>query len=479
MKAYGQVLSGLVLLGTLAGCGGEKFGSTPQSSTSTPDGLRYYDQLSCSSSTLIKPKVDILYVVDNSTSSYYLAGDIKTAIRNTVDSISKEFDYRMVGTTLIPGANDANPYDDYQVMTNSSDALSAEATNRKIISSSELTFFTNPAGGSEEAGLRRAIDFMSNHTSDNLFRQNAYHLVVLVSNGRDNDVEYDLGYGNGETGVRADVFNARLASLKAIDASLNPAPNTQKLRLFTVTAKSACKTGWLPSVKSYVKMANEMYTYSEASDNNAKKDSYDLCETGISSLFATVNSSIKQVVISHKYRYWPITFTNDAIDTSKIKVYKTTAANSAPVLLTSGWQYKLNPNYPNDFDTRYFPSSGEPTRARHLIEFLPGHEISYPTCVSVTSTSKTEYFNYVVLPKEPKPQTLAMQINGRAISSSATDGFTYVGYKTNQNVKVAYPNAGDDQPAIIKSGFMLQLNGSANYYKSGDKVDVNYIPAGI
>jgi hypothetical protein len=464
----------LFLLLALVGCGSEEFGTVPQSTTSNPDSVKAYEQLSCSSYTLIKPKVDILYVVDNSASSFYLSSDIKNAVKNTVNSISKQFDYRMIGTTLIP---DSTPYDDYQIMTNSMDPLTAQASSRKVISSSELTFFTNPDGGSNEAGIGRVIDFMSNNP-DNLFRQNAYHIVVLVSNGRDTQVEVDpLGTGQTKLAKNPDgttVFSTRLASFNSLKASLN----SQQLRLFAVTPKQhACKEGWRGSLLSYVKMANQLYDDSLATDNNSAKDSYDLCTGTLSTIFTAINNSIKQVVIPHSYKYWPITFAKagENVDFNQLQVYKVTG-NSAPVLLPSStYAYR---NIPAGVNTRVSPSEGEYQAGPHFVEFNTSSYITYPDCVQIRSVSKTEYFGYVVLPREPKPETISLRINGSVVPQSASNGWTYIGNST-RNIKVPYPNAGDDEPAVVKSGFMLQLNGTGTYYKSGDSVEVNYIPAGI
>src|SRR3989338_8669634 len=100
MKIYWSVIHSL-LLATLVSCGSEQFGTTPQSSTSAPDPLRVYEHHSCTNRTLIPPKVDIVYVVDNSGSSFNIQDSVKAAVRNTVNSISQEFDYRVIGTTLL------------------------------------------------------------------------------------------------------------------------------------------------------------------------------------------------------------------------------------------------------------------------------------------------------------------------------------------------------------------------------------------
>jgi hypothetical protein len=474
MKTYWSAIFPLLFL-ILSGCGSEEFGSTPQTESKQANPVQRFEQLSCSTYTLIKPKVDILYVVDNSTSTYYVANDIKNAIKNTVDSISKEFDYRVIGTPLLHV--DSTPFNDYQVLTNSQDPLSSEAVSRKIISSSELNFFSNTVTDVPEAGLRRVVEFINANLNSGLFRQNAYLLVVLISNGRDHEVEYDP-YGNGQTLQYTDIFNARKNSFDYIKSHFN----SEQLRLFSVTTKPGCtKSGWLPSQKSYIQMSEELYTASGATDSNTSKDSYDLCGSGLSNIFTAVNNSIKQVVVPHSYRYWPLTFAKDT-DTlnsfGEIEVFKV-SNNSAPQkMATRTWSYYENTSG-SPLPVRELPTVGEPRAGKHFVRFTDGNLITYPDCVQVRSVSRTEYFGYVVLPKEPQQNSIVLRINGQQIPQSSTNGWSYVGNRLNQNIKMAYPNAGDQYPAVYKSGFMIQLNGSRNYYKSGDNVEAHYLPAGI
>lgn len=471
MKTYWSALLPLFFL-ILTGCGSEEFGSTPQTKTDSASPIKQYEQLSCSTYTLIKPKVDILYVVDNSTSTHHMANDIKTSIRNTVNTISKEFDYRVIGTALIPNSSDNNPFDDYQVLTNSTDPLSPEASSRKIISSSELNFFNSTENGTE-AGLRRIIEFMSYNTG--LFRQDAYQLIILISNGRDTEIETAI-HTNGETSTNITVYNERLNSLKYLKNQLN----SQQFRLFSVTADRSCtKSGWLSSDKSYKQMSADLYNISGATDSNSNKDWYNLCSTGLSTIFTAVNNSIKQVILPHEYRYWPLTFASDS-DTrnsfGEIEVFKV-SKNSAPVLMPgSSWSYYENTSG-QPLNVREKPTVGEPRAGKHFIKFTD--RIVYPDCVQVRSVSRTEYFGYVVLPKEPQQNSIVLRINGKDVPKSTTNGWSYVGNRLNQNIKMAYPKAGDQFPAVYKSGFMIQLNGSANYYKSGDNVEAHYLPAGI
>lgn len=491
-----------LLLFVLAGCGAEQFGTIPQSQKSTADAIRTFEQLSCSSYTLIKPKVDILYVVDNSDSTVYLGDDIKNALKNTVDSISKDFDFRVIGTPLIatPNGNE-----DYQVLTNSQDSLSAQSAGHKIISSSEFNFFSNRVNGAEK-GLDRVQSFVNAHISDGLFRKGAYLLIVVISNGRDTDIEVDAGFGNGETTQNASVYNDRKSKFIPASSSSTtgsagsghtaqaaPTPSgtslkeklsSQQLRLFSVTARTSnCNgnSGWLSSMKSYVQMSKDLYLNSGATDQGSAvwPDNYDLCTGGLSNVFTAVNNSIKQVVVPHTYKYWPITFANDneTVSLADTKVFKV-SGNSAPVEILSNnganWSLFTNPNYPSQpLNTRELPTAGEPVSGKYFVEFKSGSKITYPDCVMVKSVSRTEYFGWIVLPQEPKPETIIVRINGK------TPSFTYKGYQGDTNLKMPYPHAGDELPAVMKSGFMIQLNGPDNYYKSGDNVEVYYLPAGI
>lgn len=475
MKMYWSVF--LLSLLLLAGCGEEQFGAVRQATRTEANSIKSYEQHTCSSFTLIKPKVDILFVVDNSSSNIYITSDIKTAIKNTVDSVSSQFDYRVIGTGLLKAKGDSTPFNDYQVLTNSSDPLSTEAASRKIISSNELNFFTAVEQDPDEveAGLRRTIEFINGNSGTGLFRQGAYHLIVIVSNGRDQEVEYSP-YANGQTAQYENVFNDRLSSFNAIKSQLN----SQQLRLFSASANRICKPQWYSSEKSYVAMAQQLYQLSGATDSPSS-DFYNLCDNSASQIFTAVNSSIKQILIPHTYRYWPITFAenNEMVDVNEIEVIKVGSNSSKSTLTkTTQWIYE-DKGTPTAVNTRELPTVGEPITGRHFVRFTDNNLITYPDCVIVKSKSRVEYLGYVVLQKAPQVQSIVLRINGVTIPQSATNGWTYIGNQPAMNIKMPHPQAGDELPAIMKSGFMIQLNGSANYYKSGDSVTVDYLPAAI
>lgn len=476
MKIQWSAFFSVLTLATLMGCGAEQFGTTPQSSSSNPDAVKSFEQNSCSTYTLVKPKVDIIYMIDNTQSYYYTSADLKNAITGTVNQVSSQFDYRIITMPLVNQNLDLFNYNnstadnsDFRVFTNSSEALPSDVSGNKVASVSELTSFIPVLNQPHrERGLWRLKEFMLRHRGTGLLRQGAYNLVVIVSNNRDVEVENSDGTNNS---INQTTFDARYNDLISVKSQLQ----SKQLRIFSVSAHSACRPseGWIPSTHSYVKMAR---TFNIG-------DAHDLCSGSFASIFNDVNSSIQQVIIPHVYRYWPITvIRNDEARTKygSLMVYKIT--NNGPVLLEEGTNYEYEAKSASasvNLLTTPDPSEYSTGRA-HYVRFNSGSEVTYPDCVQIRATSKTEYFKYIVLQREPTAGTIYVTVNGLTVPESSTDGWTYVGNKTvPTNIKAAYPNSGDDQPAILKTGFMIQFNGTNRYYKSGDNVQVNFIPKGI
>lgn len=473
MKIQWSVFISFMFLLSLLGCGSEQFGTVPRSTSESASPLQSFTNTTCSTFTLIKPKVDVLYIIDNSSSSYYISNDIKTALSNTVNSLSKDFDYRVIGTPLIETVTGNN---DYQIMTNSPDLAGVPSDSRRISSASAFNFFSNSPISGVEKGIHRVVSFVGAH-KNSLLRNNAYLVVVLVSNGRDLEIEEDAGFGNGETRINTATYNQRLSSLRSLRTDLN----SLQLRIMSVTAKSVCAPGYRTALKSYAKISNDLYVDAQATDNNTNLDSYDLCSSsGISSVFTAINNSIKQVVLPHQYRYWPITFAenNEMVSLSEIKVKKISPNGSAVDLARdTDWVYEDKVTA-QSVNTRELPTAGEPVTGRHFIKFT--NLLTYPDCVLVSSISRTEYFGYIVLPQKPRVDTISVRINGNLVQKSTTNGWSdLTSAPQTRNIKVPHPSPGDENPPVMRTGFMLQLNGASNYYKSGDKVEVNFLPEGV
>jgi hypothetical protein len=475
MKMYLSAFLPILLLAALVGCSKEQFGSVPQTENSTIDGLKYTEDNSCSKFTLVKPKVDILYVVDNSTSTLFLGSSIKASIKQTLDTISTQFDYRVIGIPLLSSSNS-----NYQVLTNSSDLGGIPADSRRVQSSNDFTFFSQTANGTEK-GMSRTYNFINSNKStasvDNLFRRDGHLIVILISNGRDSETEQT--FGNGSTQSTA-AYTTQLNNLSSLKNSMN----LVQFRFFTITAKTqragglACEEGWVTAFNSYVKASNALYVLSGATDSSVQ-DSYDLCQSSqLTNIYAGVNNSIKQYLIPHKYKYFPITFADDAYtDFAVLKVYKY-APNAAPVEISNGggsvWSHYQNPNYPAGLNTRVSPSVGEPVEAKHFIEFKAGNEITYPDCVIIKSSTKIEYYQYFALARPAVEASIVVRKNGISVPKSTTDGWSYEGGPLTMNIKADGAN-----PPVVKSGFMIKFNGSNNYYQSGDNVEVVYTSGGI
>lgn len=475
MKIQWSALFSLFLLFSLVSCGEEQFGTAPQNTKTGADPIKSYAHQSCSTYTLIKPKVDVLYIVDNSASTYYLASDIKLALSNTVSKLSQDFDYRVIGTPLLETSSGNN---DYQVMTNSTDLHGLPSDAKRISSAGSFNFFTKEPVPGMEKGLSRIVSFVDAH-KNGLIRNNAYLIIVLVSNGRDLEVETDAGFNNGQTVFNKTIYDNSLNKLKN---DLKTSLNYIQLRLLSVTAKSVCGTGYRTAYQSYVKASYDLYAHSQATDNPANLDSYDLCSSGgIGQVFTAINNSIKQVVLPHEYRYWPITFAADPmVSSDDFKVQKISPNGSSVTLQKNvDWTYDQRATEVT-LNSRELPTPGEPITGQHFIRFT--NRVVYPDCVLVTSISRTEYFGYVALPQKPRSpvlDNLTIRINGNIVPKSALTDETSVAKTI--NIKVDHPGGnppGTANPPVVRTGYMIKL-APAYYYKSGDQVDVNYTPAGI
>lgn len=470
MKTFKPVLLSLFFLTLLSGCGNEQFGTGGQSSDSTANPLKSFSYQACSNFTLIKPKVDVLYVVDNSGSSGFIPANLKSSISSTVDKLSRQFDFRVVGIPLISTSNT-----DYNVITNSTDLAGINST-KIITSAGQFGFFQNASGGGYEQGLLRTYNFL-NANKDGLFRRNSHLIVVLVSNGLDANIEFaDTTYQQNpppivqrpEGPARMDTYQSNLMSVKNHLQSL-------QLRFISVSAHSSCGNGSYPSVHSYVAMSRRIYEQSGASDQGSasKPDAYDMCSNGVSKIFDSLNSAIQQVTLAHEYKYSPITFldNNTTVSVPDIKVTKISPSNSKVELVRDVDWRLYDRGVSGSENTRILPSVGEPVNGRYFVEFINGY-LKYPDCVIVTSVSQTETFNMVVFPQKPIMPAKVF-VNGAEIPASALAS-SVSNFQT-ANIKFSPSST----PPVMKTGYFLQITNPQYYYKSGDSVTTSYTAAGL
>lgn len=459
MKKFNFV--SLLLLFTLISCGKEQFGSTPTSTSEVANGVASYEKLACASSTLIKPPVDILYVVDNSTSTNYITSNIKASIQNTINSISTQFDYRVIGTPLL-----SKSMTDFQVLASNPDTISGYSS-QKISNSNQFSFFQNTSNA-PEAGFSRVYNFVNYH-KNGLLRSGAHTIVILVSNGTDSEVT-TLGVG-GTYYVEQDKYDTKKTQLLSLKSSLG----SIQFRFMSVVAHKStaagCSVDGSLAGTVYKNMSKDLWDAAAASDSMTYKDSYDLCNNGFSNLFVGINSSIQQQLLAHTYNYWPITISASTLNPNSIQVYKQSGNTSTQLIQGTHWEYV--PSYSGN--SRVLPTAGEPISGK-AIKFLgTSNYVTYPDCVVIKAADYTEYFQYIVLPRDAVSSTIVVRINGTVLPSTA---WSYVGLVGSPiNIKVNY-NGSPDTPAVMRSGYMIKLN-SPNYYKSGDNVEVYYQPAAI
>ncbi|MBT3981422.1 MAG: hypothetical protein HOE90_08715 [Bacteriovoracaceae bacterium] len=465
-----------IILGLLA-CSKESFSPTENTeSYSTADAL-INSQSSCAQHTLVKPEVDLLILWDNSGSSLLIDANTKSSIVSAIGNISEDFSYRMLMAPLIKPASDELKY-----YTNDNDDLSGGYSISNIAS---LTAFSTVSGGSIEKGFERSYDLLNSHKST-FFRSGAYHIVVIISNEDDDyyDEDDDTSYW---VNARAQVdYNNWKSSFDSLKSSLN----TSMFRFISIQPHSSSGDCTNPPHHRYRDMSNEFYGQTSedysggATDQNGRTypDSYDLCTTEHAQLFDGLYSSIQSTVQSHVYEYWLVDETTSPTvswDTDSLAV-SDLYGSTIPESDTNGFKYvgyKYNQYTRAGYyvDSSFTEDEGEEMTG-HFIQLVGNYaptassRIQYPNCLFITTSNPIDTYGYVYISEEPDASTIELTINGAAVSQSNSNGWQYIGYQTNLNMKVS------GSPGMYRTGYFLQLFGNAQY-SNGASVSVRYIRA--
>ncbi len=439
----------LLLVGA---CSKEEFVGSPRSESFVANPIEVFQNLTCANSSTVKPPVDILYVVDNSMSSTYIGPIVKEQIRQTVQNISQEFDYRVVVAPLF-----ANGSDSYlPVITNNASGI----THLNIVNLEYSNFFTAPSGSNAEKGFERARTLISNNRSNGMFRNGAHTLIVMASNGDDTDSLYCFNGQcfpdtNQNMQQQVDAFNTLKSSLSA-----------QQLRFFSLVPFSGCQSGWVRGDR-YIEMSKRL---SATQANGA--DAYNLCSSNYN-LYTGVNQTIRQQIVPHVYNRWLVTANNTPVVLES--VHRLNSSGQATLLSPS--LYSFSDTYVSNQNTRIQPTVGEPQSGK-FITLQPSAYLTYPDCLVVKTTTPTEYYGYAVVPTAPRPETLVVRVRGSNVNQSTTNGWEYLGYRENQNIKVNANGTANNTNPLNRTGYFIKLNGSA-IYSSGETIEVFYTPAPI
>jgi hypothetical protein len=490
-----NLLSLLMLLSLLfvAGCGEEQFAERTKSTKYGTQDIVSSQSNACANMTLIKPAVDILYVVDNSSSSFNISYTVKQEIAKTISSISNGFDYHILVAPLLASNWESN-LTSFQLITSSYNGLT-NPTSLNIVSPENLQFFETVTGTNYEPGLARVKSIIDANRSNGVFRTGAYTIVVVISNGDDNHTQYVNGQPIGSplsdpnfqnyltefkkyTKKYADSLGGGENPTSYQERSLTNTSNllkSQQFRFLSVVAHSNCKSGYKAGTR-YKTMSEQIYHYN-GTGNSTHLDSYDLCSGEYVQLFSAINSTIKQIILPHKYDHWKITNAGPTdIQSDDILVKKVKEDGSVvniPESNSDGFEYLGYVTTPTN--TRYEPSPGEP-QTGHLIKLYGHARVTFPECIIAKTRTPTEYFGFVVMPRKPDLSTVKLKINGATVPKNSGNGWSSYSnnmYVENLNIKVPGPTNAAVTPELNKSGYFLKLNGSA-IYTNGDEVEVFY-----
>lgn len=461
----------LLMFFVMWSCSKEEFATKTNTNTTVANTTTSYQLSTCSRFTEEKPPVDILFVVDNSSSTYTPDFvQLKSELQNLIGQVSEDFDYHIVIAPLLAPSNENN-LTSFQVVASSQQGLNPVSTN--LIQPENVQFFAPVSGGSTEHGFARVRNIINANISNNVFRPNAHTIAVMISNGDDNDVVFIQGQPTNtsnhdyEEDFKKFSKNHPSSTLNAI-----------QFRFLSLVAFTNCGTGFKAGNR-YRAMSSAMYNYAQATDSPTQ-DQYNLCNGSYASVFAGINESIKKIIIGHRYNYWPISTNPNALieptDITVTKIKPDGTAINIPEDSLNGFTYDPNGNKFNQ-PIRYYPTIGEFSDGL-FIQLHGSAEVTYPDCLLVKTTSPIEYFGYIALSRKPVESSIQIQINGQNINPSTTNGWSYVGYSPNLNIKVPGPDNKPINPPLYKTGYMIKLHGSA-IYTNGDKINVSYKPDAI
>ncbi len=474
MKTTKLLIKLSLLILFIVSCGQQEFATPKATDSSSTAPLLYDSTYLCTGYTHIKPPVDILFLWDNSSSQYFVTPETKLALNNTINYVSSKFDYHILMAPLI-APESADPR---YLIAASEDNLGTTA-KAMLIPQSEAQNRINfaPAGGSVEAGAQRAIDIINQNRSNGIFRQSSHTIVVVMSNGDDNSY----------IGTYSSTYARELHIQSKTDALISLRDNTlraNQLRFISLVSFTACATGFAANYV-YREISKRLYQskplYADRptdQDGKTLPDSYNICTTDFNYLFDGINNSITDVLLKHVYNYWPIGQSSEAnFDPGTIEVSKKVNGNVVQTIPSNAIDGFTYVGHQTNQNTRTEPTAGEPYTG-YMIKLNGSAQATYPECIVVKTQRPASYYGYIQLHSKPLLTTMKVYINDQFIQQSTTNGWSYIGYYANKNIKIKSPNEPNIAgiPAENYTGYFLQMHGNA-IYTNGADIKVIYDPA--
>lgn len=483
-KSLLLMATNLLIFSGLVSCAKEEFATNKgNQSTSINPVVTTSTQL-CSQHTLVSPKVDVLLLWDNSSSALFINSATKNSYTQLIQSVSEKFDYHILSAPLI-SSNQSSLNEASLVVKDATSVTGSAASilRTKDQASAALSFTT--AAGSYEPGVDRATALIEANRANGIFRNDAYTIIVVMSNGDDTSCEISTGYGQcaqADWQPRMQTKINKLLCLRGNSANgsgCSSSLNSTMMRFINIAPLTRCSSGLNKTNLRYREVAKQLYEASytngwPTSNDNLNPfttngvpypDNYDICSIDFNHIFDGVNSAIKQTLIKHVYEYWPVSGTNTSIDPDTLrvvrddgKVLENRTGQSSP---SDGFAF-IGPQ--TNHYTRSLPTQGEPFTGQMIQLFgSQGNDlVVYPRCLTVTYDAMKLKYGYIYLKNgEPYVPTIEVRINGQVVPQNSTNGWDYMGLQytgsLDPNLKVV------DLPAGASSGYFIRLNGTYKF----------------
>jgi hypothetical protein len=477
----------------------------------------------------IKPKVDFLFIWDNSGSQRYVDQSYKVELAKALMNISSDFDYRIILSPLLPtdSRQQLHHLGSYSAIFShnrsdipniSSGAFGAINPNDrwKPVSEAITTISLMPwiISGSEELGISRASGLLETALMDGIFRQQAYTIMVMISNGDDSG-----GYvGQDEVFLDPDgtYFPSKITKLKSITQPNNkfkPTLNSKMVRFFSlVPFSSFCRAGIgsRPGT-AYRTFSNKVLNDIPASPGVIKSpgginDSWDFCSPGhFETIFQGINHTIK-LEMPYTYHHWPVYLTNNSSEGFKynprdFRVFRVNGNDPKKKTFiqpssSNGWSWsKVKSNGSPGHDTiqelwqcnpYWEDAKGECSFLEkplngYFIKLNGNAKVPWPDYIRIETSDPPDYYGYIKInffPYEDKQYPLRVFKNGIEIPRSQ---FELISKEIQtKNLKIISPDdfSEDTERPDMQTGYIIKLKSSA-VYTNGDTITVRYNPTAV
>lgn len=491
----------------LLSCTKAEFAANKINQSKSINAVTSYTHQLCSQSTLVSPKVDVLLLWDNSSSAFFINPQTKDSFKRLISSVSENFDYHILSAPLI-ATDTSNTLHQASLVVKDPTSVSGGASaivRSKDQASAALGF--SPATGSMEPGIDRATSLIEANRANGIFRDGAYTIIVVMSNGDDTSCEAagNYPYGCSEPTWKPQVqskINKLLCLRGNANASINCAGtttlNSSMMRFINISALTTCTRGDTIN-KRYREVAKTLYEapYTNAwptptdnlspfiSSGISYPDNYNICSSSFdfNRIFDGVNTAIKQTLLAHKYDFWPAAGSNESLDPDTLRVTRVDingtntdlVNNTAEVSPSNGFKYI---GVQSAHSTRFYPTTGEYFTGK-MVQLFGADQLTYPNCLKVTYSEIKSNYGYIYLTRgEPYTSSIVVKKNGVVVPQDASNGWDYMGLQDMAALDMANYKVVDfpyEHPVV--RGYIIRLNGSAKFTNSGDvQVEVNYNP---